>query len=239
MGLLFAFHCIQHFPWIFSFYLIHFLSLSLFRLHRLLIILVLAMLFQTVIITIAVYYCFKDFMVPVSHVWYICAALSLSTGSLFATTTLFNVCCIFIIRRIHCINLILNQLIFDEPISGEFVFLNSNHRILSREFPYNDKFQRETATKWFLLKRLPLKWLRGGGGGADATGKTNLSKQTRPNRVFAMNYDTIKNAWSKMWPVKKKFTIKTDDISEMHYHHLDNLMRTFNLSDVKIILTQM
>lgn len=200
---------------------------SLFYSFRLLIILVLVMLTQTLIISIQVYRCFKDFMQPESHVWYVCAALLISTGSLFTTVTLFNVCCYFIIRRVQCINLILKQLIFDEPISREFIFLNSNHRILSQEYPiFQQKFkQQEKTIKWFPL----MKWFY----------SSVQTKSMHGNRSLHVTLadDSIKNVLNKMWPVKKGMIIEMDDISEMH--HLDNLMRTFNLSDVKIILTRM
>lgn len=170
-------------------------------------------------------------MQPMSHVWYVCAALLISTGSLFATVTLFNVFCYFIIRRVQCINLILKQLIFDEPISGEFIFLNSNHRILSQEYPLNATTitfqQHEKAIKWFPL----MKWFC-------SNTRTN-TKPMRGNRFLhaMLADDSMKNALNKTWPVKRGMIIETDDISEMH--HLDNLMRTFNLSDVKIILSRM
>lgn len=185
------------------------------------------MLIQTLITTITVYFCFKDFMQPESHVWYVCAALAISTGSLFSTVALFNVCCYFIIRRVQCINLILIQLLFDEPISREFIFLNSNHRILSQEYPiFQQKFkQQEKTIKWFSL----IKWF------CSSTQTKSMHGNRSMHRTLAD--DSMKNALNKMWPVKKGMIIEMDVISEMH--HLDNLMRTFNLSDVKIILTRM
>lgn len=198
--------------------------------YRIATILALAMLLQSVIVTILTYFKAADFLIPPSHAWNTSIGLFVTTGSLFATLTLFNVCCFFIMRRIHCINLILNQLIFDEMISDEFIFLNSNHRILSHEFSHNDNFQSEKATKW-----LPFKW--------HWYGKINsiLSKQMRPFRVRDDDGDddddNMKNASHKRWPMKKGMWIETDDISERQ--HLDNLMRTFNLSDVQIILSRM
>lgn len=102
---------------------------------------------QTVCITFAVYMQLKKFMSSFEHAVITSIALYFAASVLFAIVLYYDVCCIFIINCVKCINLILRQLEFDEPLSAEFLFLNANHKILSHKFSYNSP-QDNTPAIW-------------------------------------------------------------------------------------------
>lgn len=193
---------------------------------RALIIIVLFMLMRTICFGIAVYIYFHSFLSPTSKRIYVCIAMSLSTGSQFATITLYNMCCYFLIQRIRCINSILNQLIFDNPISAKFLLLNSNHQILSQDFSYNQQQYRAAKSnntgnnnKW-----IQLKWL------GRIPGKATIMMKPKINRIATID-ESMRKTLNKIWAVK--VVVGKDDSSQLH--HLDNLVNRFNLTDIKTL----
>lgn len=193
---------------------------------RALTIIVLFMLIRTLCFGIAVYINFQSFLSPTLKLIYVCIAWSLSTGSQFATITLYNMCCYFLIQRVRCINSILNQLIFDNPLSAQFLLLNSNHQIVSQDFSYNQQQHYQSAkcdpgnkNKW-----IKLKWLW------KVQGKTAvMMMKPKINRITSID-ESMKKTLNKIWTVK--VVVEKDD----QLHHLDNLVNRFNLTDIKTLL---
>lgn len=217
---------------LFSYEIVHLIATTC---CRILTILVVLMLLQTVIITVIVYFCFKEFMSPPSHAINSCAALLLSTGSIFATVTLFNVHCMFLIQRIQCINLILNQLLINEPISDTFLFFDQMHfphEFVNRKTNFGHA-NCETSTNWIssTSTNFHWKWQLG----AKKTGQFTKSRMMRSHAN-----DTMKNvAAGKISSVKSKIKTKRRMEIDSKMHHMDYLMNTFTLADIKLIATRM
>lgn len=160
----------------------------------------------------------KDFMVPETHAFYACAALYISSSGFHAITLLFNICCFYIIGRIQCINSILNQLIVDKSINDNFLHLNSNHKFLMQDFPLHNDQKNGNSLKTIQ--------------------NDDIFHHNNKLRIFNIHSDDIsmKNALTKPWTNKTEFNNinKHNDI-----HHLDHLVNTFNIYDIKILLSKM
>lgn len=188
---------------------------------RMLKILVFVVLFQTITFAMATYFYLADFIEQPSYVFHVTLAYLLSSGSAMAMLCMFNFYCILIVHRIQCINLILNQLIFDEPISKEFFFMNVNqHPFLRQEFPQNNERKQltfmEKLTNWVTLKWV---WR----GKEITTMETNIFS-SQSFRVSA--HESIKKTLNKIWPPTRKEIDTTNDM-----YHFNNLMHIFNLSE--------
>lgn len=103
---------------------------------RFLCMLIALLLSKTVFTIIFVYSHIIQIMPSPSHVLTVCTTLNIAATSLFACVTAFNISCIFIINRAHCVNLMLEQLLFDEPLNDKYMYLTTNHGILPNELHY-------------------------------------------------------------------------------------------------------
>lgn len=98
---------------------------------------------QAVSVGITVCWCFRSFLSTL-QLFYVSMALAMTCGSHFAAIAAYNVYCLFFIVRIRCINSMLRQLIIDEPITDEFLFLPSTQQMLLHDFFYMNRYrQRE------------------------------------------------------------------------------------------------
>lgn len=93
------------------------------------------MLVQTHIVTAIGYYYLSLTKLPSTQVNSICVSIYVSNFSWFSTILVFIGSSQYIVRRIHYINTILTQLLFDQPLSDEFEFIHSNRPIV-KDFQY-------------------------------------------------------------------------------------------------------
>lgn len=202
---------------------------------RVLIIFVFAIALQTMSIGAAVNWCFRSFLLSSSlQLFYVSMAFSIACGSHFATIAMFIVCCWFLILRIRCINLILGQLIIDDPISDEFLFLPSSQTMLSQDFSFMNRFQQQQqqhqrkqneqltsssqSSQYAIgsnIKQIQMKWLW----------------RKRAKDVAATDVSTVHRSVAKLWPFKLFGT--NHDTNE--WHHLNKFVNQFNLADIKTI----
>lgn len=218
----------------------HFLSLlHFFAAHtfncRVLIVLVCVIALLTLLLGITVCWCFRSFLPSSLQLFYVSMALTISCGGFYATIALFIVCCWFLILRIRCINLILGQLINDNPMSEEFLILPSNEKLLSQDIYYMNQRQpqqqqQQKQNEQFTssstqqhpgsnIKQTQMKWVwRKSAKGTTTT--TPPAMQVSANRSLA-----------KLWPLK----IFGNNHDTNEWHHLNKFVNQFNLTDIKTI----
>lgn len=217
-----------------------FLSRYIHPISRVLIIFVFVIALQTLSVGVAVNCSFRSFLSAL-QLFYVSMAFSIACGSHFATIAIFIVCCGFLILRIRCINLILGQLIIDDPISEEFLFLPTGQQnMLSQDFFYMNQYQQQqqrqqqhhqrkqneqlasslpsqcatATTADSNIKHIQMKWLwRKGAKDVDIDVSTTHWSVANlwPSKIFSTNHDT--NEW----------------------HHLNKFVNQFNLTDIKTI----
>lgn len=183
-----------------------------------------------------VWWCFRSFLPSSLHLFYVSMAFTITCGSFFAPVALFIVCCWFIILRIRCINLILGQLIMDDPISDEFLFIPSSQKLLSQDFFYMNQYQRQNKQNEQLalsssfptqpnsrsnVKQTQMKWIwrksaKGSGGATTSSSSIDVS---------------IHRSLARLWPLK----IFGNNHDTNEWHHLNKFVNQFNLTDIKTI----
>lgn len=200
-----------------------------FQMHRTLCIIVILVNIQSICISMAVYSKFAGYMSSLEHALVATLVMYLTTAIVFGIVVYFDLFCIFIANRIRCINLILMQLIFDEPLSEVFLFLNSNHRILSHEFSHQTQPHRQPTPELKTIKwMMPLKLLLRKAVEILTFGKENdIVTKTR----MARDDSKLKMALNKIWPIK--LHNKTDCINESL--HMDQFVNTFGLADINVL----
>lgn len=186
---------------------------------------------QSICIAMAIYCKFVGYVSSVEHALVATLVMYFTTAIVFGIVIYFDLFCIFITNRIRCINLILMQLISDEPLSEVFLFLNSNHTILSHEFSHQKQQQqrRQPAQELRTIKwMMPLKWLLRKVVEILTFGKENdIVTKTR----MARDDNRLKMALNKIWPIK--LHNQTDGINESL--HMDQFVDTFGLSDINVL----
>lgn len=75
-----------------------------------------------------------DLMKQYFYVITVTISLYIASASLFATITIFTISILYVGQRNRFLNLILTQLVFDEPIDDQYHFININSDILTQEF---------------------------------------------------------------------------------------------------------
>lgn len=165
--------------------------------------------------------CYQSFLSPQLELIYVCTALSISTSCQFATLTLYNMCCYFLIQRIQSINSILNQLIFDHPLSDEFLLLNSSHTILTQDF-LHDTTQHQQSKRNPGMKWRTFKWL--------CRAEEDIV-MVKPIKDRSNIDESMQRSLNRMWPVKGM----GDKDASSELYHLDNLVSRFNLTDIKTL----
>ncbi|XP_031618120.1 uncharacterized protein LOC116337577 [Contarinia nasturtii] len=110
----------------------------------------------------------------------------------------------------------IKQLVFDDALSVEFLFLNANHQNLPHEYPEINQLQP--------FERKPVRWIS--------------LKYPLENREIAKAWtlrqninESRTNALNKTWPIK--FGSEIDRKSEIQ--HLENHVNSFNLADIKLL----
>lgn len=189
---------------------------------RFLCVLVVLLLLKTIIIIYFVYSRFNRIMTPHSSVVNACAALYIAATSLFACVTAFNVCCLFILKRTHSVNLMLEQLLFDEPLDENYMYLNTNHGILPKELHYmrHRRFTTELKTEKSINR-------------PDVINTRNIVDVTNGiNPISSKLFDADKAQSSSDLIANSNPRGIYEDNED---YHLSNLMESFGLRDFKIL----
>lgn len=221
-------------------YLMAFNIFVLFNLHfipfsRVIIIFVFLHALQTVSVGMTVCWCFRGFLSTTLQLFSVSMTWSLTCGSHFAAIAMFNVCCGFLVLRIRCINLLLRQLIVDEPISNEFLFLPSNQQMLLHDFFFMKHYQFKrnqhdydlpspTASSSLLsthfgsnIQRAQIKWLS--------------LKRTQTKDASIQACATRRPNKAKQWSFKL-----FDNHGDINIgHNLNKFVNNFKLTEIKTI----
>lgn len=221
-------------------YLISF-HLFFTSIFRVLIIFVFVIVLQTLSLGIAVGWRFRSFLSSSLQLFYVSMAFSIACGSHFATIAMFNVCCWFLILRIRCINLILGQLIIDDPISEEFLFLPSSQKMVSQDFFYMNQYQKQQRKRQQHQKKQHEQLASSSSHPAAATTATTAGSNIKQIQMkwlwrkrakdASVDVSTTHRSVAKLWPFKIFGT--NHDTNE--WHHLNKFVNQFKLTDIKTI----
>lgn len=191
---------------------------------------------QAVIVGITVCWCFRSFLSTSLQLFYVSMALAMTCGSHFAAIAAYNVFCVFFIVRIRCINSMLRQLIIDEPITDDFLFLPSNQQMLLHDFFYMNRYQRKqqdhqpapsSLSTHFgsNIQRVQMKWLW-----LKRTKTTDATIDVATAAAVVSPFTTTRTpSVSKLW--SQAFKI----FDNHHDTNLNKFVHQLKLTDIKAI----
>lgn len=96
-----------------------------------------SVVFLIVVLLAVTYYYLSHLKLPEYQIYYVCLAISLSNFGLYSVHMQFNISCQYLYRRFHYVNVILQQLLFDQPLSEICDIIEGKPFAVSMEKEFN------------------------------------------------------------------------------------------------------